>query len=103
MGVIKNLMVRIGADARGYIGAIKNAKSVTKQASENIGKNTASIKQVVSGSFSDSRMSMKDYLATVEETNQKYTTATQETERLKDKLGQMKDQPRSTVVNPAKG
>ena len=91
MGVIKNLMVRIGADARGYVGAIKNARSVTKQASENIGKNTTSIKQAVANGFAGSQMSMKEYLSLVDSFSQKYTDATQNKERLKDKLGQMKN------------
>lgn len=52
MGVVKNLMVRIGADVSGVVGGMKAAYSATRQASSQIKTATAGMKQSVKDSFS---------------------------------------------------
>ena len=89
MGVVKNLMVRIVGDASGIVKAMKNAGSATSKASEKIKNSSANMKRSVKDSFSGSRMSVRQYSEYVAKTKQDHETATQNVERLSDKVGQM--------------
>lgn len=89
MGVVKNLMVRIGADVRGIVGGMKTAYSATRQATSQIKDATAGMKQSVKDSFSGSRISIREYTETVSRLKASHNTAIQNTERLQEKLTQM--------------
>lgn len=89
MGVVKNLMVRIGADVRGIVGGMKTAYNSTRQATSQIRNATAGMKQSVKDSFSGSRISIREYKEAVSNLKAAHNTAAQNTERLQDKLEQM--------------
>lgn len=90
MGVVKNLMVRIGADVRGVVGGMKTAYQSTRQATSQIKNATADMKRSVKDSFSGSRMSIREYKETVASVKASQNAAIQNTERLQEKLKQMK-------------
>ena len=89
MGVVKNLMVRIGADVSGVVGGMKAAYSATRQASSQIKTATAGMKQSVKDSFSGSRMSIREYKEAVSGLKTSQNAAVQNAERLQEKLNQM--------------
>ena len=89
MGVVKNLMIRIGADVRGVVGGMKTAYNSTRQATSQIRSATAGMKQSVKDSFSGSRMSIREYTETVSNLKTAHNTAAQNTERLQAKLEQL--------------
>lgn len=90
MGVIKNLMVRIGADIRGYRSGMKDAANATSTTSQKINQHTSSMKKSVGSTFSTICSTIDEYTTTVERTKEKYNTVTQNTERLADKVQQLK-------------
>ena len=90
MGVIKNLMVRIGADARGYLSGMRNAANATSSVSQTVNKHTSTMKKAVASSFSSSRMSVKEYVAAVSQTKEKHAVAVQNAERLSDRIQQLR-------------
>lgn len=90
MGVIKNLMVRIGADARGYLSGMRNAANATSSVSQTVNKHTSTMKKAVANSFSSSRMSVKEYVAAVSQTKEKHAVAVQNAERLSDRIQQLR-------------
>lgn len=90
MGVVKNLMVRIGADVRGVVGGMKTAYQSTRQATSQIKNATADMKRSVKDSFSGSRVSIREYKETVASVKASQNAAIQNTERLQEKLNQMK-------------
>lgn len=89
MGVVKNLMVRIGADVRGVVSGMKTAYSSTRQATSQIRSVTAGMKQSVKDSFSGSRVSIREYWETMDRLKVSHQTEIQNTERLQDKLDQL--------------
>ena len=102
MAVVKNLMVRIGADVRGLINGMKNSSSATTQASSNIKRSTSGMRRSVKESFSTARMSVKEYSQYVSKTKQDHFTASQNVERLTDKMEQLTG-VYDTVRNATKG
>ena len=89
MGVVKNLMVRIGADVRGVVGGMKTAYSATRQATSQIKNATAGMKKSVKDSFSGSRMSIREYTETMSKLKASHNAAAQNTQRLQEKLRRM--------------
>ena len=89
MGVVKNLMIRIGADVRGVVGGMKTAYTSTRQATSQIRNATAGMKRSVKDSFSGSRSSIREYTEAVSKLKTAHNTAAQNTERLQGKLEQM--------------
>lgn len=90
MGVIKNLMVRVGADVRGYKSGMKSAANTTESVSQTVNKHTSNIKKTISNCFSSSGTSIKEHFATVARTKENYAVATQNAERLSDKVQELR-------------
>lgn len=90
MGVVKNLMVRIVTDAAGLVGGMKKARMATAQTTGSIKESVAGMKKSVKSSFGSAQMSVSEYAEHVARTKESHETAIQNTERLTDKLGQMK-------------
>lgn len=90
MGVIKNLMVRVGTDIRGYRSGMKEAANATSSTSQKIKQNTSGMKKSVGGSFASVGRSIKEYTATVAKTKEDYAVAIQNSERLSDRVQQMR-------------
>lgn len=91
MGVVKNLMVRIVADASGIVSGMKRARSATSQATGSIKESVSGMRKSVKGSFGEARMSVREYSEYVAKTKENHTIAAQNVERLTDKIGQMKN------------
>lgn len=91
MGVVKNLMVRIGANVTGVVQGMRAASSATSQAKDSIQKSTKNIKQAVSSGFSGVMNSVAAYSETLENTRQAHEVAKQNVGRLKDKLTGLRD------------
>lgn len=89
MGVVKNLMVRIGADVRGVVGGMKTAYQSTRQATSQIKAATADMKRSVKDSFSGSRMSIREYKETIAGVKASQNAAMQNAERLQEKLSHL--------------
>ena len=89
MSVVKNLIVRIGADVRGVVSGMKTAYSSTRQATSQIKNATAGMKQSVKESFSGSRASIREYREAMDRLKVSHQTQIQNTERLQDKLEQL--------------
>lgn len=102
MGVVKNLIVRIGADARGFLSGMKNAANTTSTTSQTVNKHTSIMKKAVASSFSTSRMSLKEYTAAIAKSKQDYSEASQNAVRLSDKIQQLQG-VYDTVKNATKG
>lgn len=102
MGVVKNLMVRIGADVRGFLGGMKSAANTTSTVSQTVNKHTSSIKKAVTSSFSSSKMTVREYAAAISKTKENYTVAAQNTERLSDKISELKS-VYDTIKNATEG
>lgn len=102
MGVIKNLMVRIGADARGFLSGMRNAANATSSVSQTINKHMSNTKRVTSSSFASSKMSLKEYTAAISQHTQHYRDATQGADRLSDKIQQLEG-VYETVRNATQG
>lgn len=102
MGVIKNLMVRIGADVREFRRGMKDASGVTVSTSQTVSKQMSNMKKNVADKLSSSRLSIREYTAAISQTKEKYTVATQNVERLSDKLQQLQG-VYDTVKNATQG
>lgn len=89
MGVVKNLIVRIGADVSGVVKGMKTAYNSTRQATSQIRSATADMKKSVKDSFSNSRMSVREYTERIATLKTSHNAAAQNVERLTDKLSQM--------------
>ena len=90
MGVVKNLMVRVGADVRGLVSGMKTAGSATSQAAGSIKNASSGMQKSVKENFSAARISVREYSEYVAKTKESHTVATQNAERLTDKLEQLK-------------
>lgn len=90
MGVVKNLMVRIGANVGGMVTGMKKASSATKEARDSINRNTTNIKKTVSDSFGGTKNAVRSYSETVKSTRQAHEVAKQNVTRLADKVGSLK-------------
>lgn len=90
MGVIKNLMVRIGADVSGYLSGMKTAARTTASTGKTISSTLNSTKKNVKDSFSLTEMSIRDYTAAIAKAKEDHAVATQGVERLEDKLDQLR-------------
>lgn len=102
MGVIKNLMVRIGADARDYNRGMKGAASTTSTVSQTVNKHTSSMKKSISNCFASAGTAIKEHAAAVARTKEDYAVATQNAERLNDKVQQLRS-VYDTVKNATRG
>lgn len=91
MGVVKNLMVRVGADVRGFTSGMKTASNATKETKENIQKNTNSIKKIVSGSFRGVGSAIETYSESIKNTRQTHEVAKQNVTRLSDQVESLKN------------
>lgn len=89
MGVVKNLMVRICADARGFLSGMKNAANTTSSTSDTVRKHTTSMKKTVHSCFSSAGVSVREYAAVLSKTKEDYAVATQNADRLSDKIQQL--------------
>lgn len=90
MGVVKNLMVRVGADVRGVVQGMKSASSATKKTKDSIQDSTGSIKKSIQSGFDGSRMSIRQYTQAVRQTRTSHKMAQAEARQLKDQLSNMK-------------
>lgn len=90
MAVVKNLMVRLGADIRGYVAGMKNAGNVTSQETGIIKQSFEGTKKGIASSVGGSRMTLRQYSEQIGKLEQKYRLAEQGTERLKDKISGLK-------------
>lgn len=90
MGVVKNLMVRIGANVNGVVKGMKNASNATGQAKDSIKKSSTSIKQTVAGCFTGAGQSVRNYTETISKTKQAHQVAQQNVGRLTDRISQMR-------------
>ena len=86
MGVVKNLMVRIGGDASGVAKSMKTAKSATADAKGSIKKSVEDTKKAIYGSFYASGKSVKDYSAAIAKAKEDHRNATQSAQILSDKI-----------------
>ena len=102
MGVVKNLMVRIGADVRGVVNGMKSARSATSQASDGIKKSTKEVKRSIIDGFTSPVKAVKEYSTAVAETKEKHQTATQNVEVLTDKVTKLED-TYGTIKNATDG
>lgn len=102
MGVIKNLMVRIGADAQGYNRGMKSAANTTSSVSQTVNKHTSSMRKSIIGSFASAVTAIKEHSAAVDRTKEDYAVATQNAERLNDKVQQLRS-VYDTVKNATRG
>ena len=89
MGVVKNLIVRIGADVRGLVNGMDTSSSATARASENIKKSTTDLKKNTKQNFGDARKSVREYSQYVANLKQAHQSASQSIPMLKDKLSQV--------------
>lgn len=89
MGVIKNLMVRIGVDVRAFREGMRSAASVTNETSNTVNKHSSGIRKAVANSFSATKTAIKEHLAAVSQTKEAYTVARQNSERLASKLQEL--------------
>lgn len=90
MGVVKNLMVRVGADTSGVAKGMKSASSATSQARDSIRKSTTNIKQAVNNGFGGAGGAIRQYAQTVKRTKQAHREAQQNATLLRDKVGNLK-------------
>ena len=90
MGVVKNLMVRVGADVRGIVGGMKTASTATSHAKNSIQKDSGSIKNAVNGAFSGVGSSVRAYSETLQNTKKAHEVAKQNVVRLGDKVEGLK-------------
>lgn len=90
MGVVKNLMVRIGANVSGVVKGMKNASNAAGQAKDSIKKSSTSIKQTVAGCFTGAGQSVRNYTETISKTKQAHQVAQQNVGRLTDRISQMR-------------
>ena len=102
MGVIKNLMVRIGADARAFRSGMKDAANTTASTSQAVSKHAGSMKKKVADCFDSSRMSVKEYTETISRGKESYSVATKNAEKLSDKVQQLRS-AYDTVRNATEG
>lgn len=86
MAVVKNLIVRIGADVSGVVSGMKTAYASTRQATSQIKAATADVKKAVKSGFSGSRVSIQEYREAVSSLKSSHSAAAQNVERLQDKL-----------------
>ena len=89
MGVVKNLWVRIGGDASGAVKSFKSASSAGLNAKESIKRSSAETKRSIRETFTTSVPSIKKYKEEVAKTRSAHQTATQNIDRLKDKISQL--------------
>lgn len=89
MGAVKNLFVRIGADARGAVKGFKDASSAGSSAEKNIKKSSAKTKQSIREAFASSVPSIKEYTAQVTQTRSAHQTAQQNIGRLTDEISRL--------------
>lgn len=89
MGVIKNLWVRIGGDATGAVKSFKSASTAGANAKESIKRSSAETKRSIRETFASSVPSIKKYKEEVAQTKSAHQTATQNVDRLKDKISQL--------------
>lgn len=102
MGVVKNLMVRIGADVRGVVNGMKSARSATAQASDGIKKSTKETKRSIIDSFTSPVKAVKEYTTDVARTKAAHQAATQNVEVLTDKISRLED-TYGTIKNATDG
>lgn len=102
MGVVKNLMVRVGADVRGVVSGMKSARSATAQASDGIKKSGKETKRSIVDAFTAPAKAVKEYTTTVTETRAKHQAASQNVEVLTDKLTKM-EETYGTIKNATDG
>lgn len=102
MGVVKNLMVRIGGDASGVAKSMKTAKSATSDAKTDIKKSMEDTKKAIYGSFYTSGKSVKDYSTAIAKTRQDHRNATQGAQLLSDKISKL-ESVYDTVKDATKG
>ena len=98
MGVIKNLWVRIGGDATGAVKSFRNASTAGANAKESIKKSSAETKRSIRETFASSVPSIKKYKEEVVQTKSAHQAATQNVDRLKDKISQL-----SSIYDTVKG
>ena len=91
MGVVKNLMVRIGADVRGVVNGMKSARSSTSQAADGIKKSTKETKQSIIDGFTAPAKAVKEYSAEVSRTKAAHQAAVQNTTVLTDEIAKLED------------
>lgn len=89
MGAVKNLFVRIGADARGAVKGFKDASSAGSSAEKSIKKSSAKTKQSIRETFASSVPSIKEYTAQVTQTKSAHQTAQQNIGRLTDEISRL--------------
>lgn len=89
MGAVKNLFVRIGADARGAVKGFKDASSAGASAEKSIKKSSAQTKQSIREAFASSAPSIKEYTAQVTQTRSAHQTAQQNIGRLTDDISRL--------------
>ena len=89
MGAVKNLFVRIGADARGAVKGFKDASSAGSSAEKSIKKSSAQTKQSIREAFASSVPSIKEYTAQVTQTRSAHQTAQQNIGRLTDEISRL--------------
>ena len=89
MGVIKNLWVRIGGDARGVVNCMKAAKKATNNAKESIKKSVENTKKVIYGSFYSSGKSIREYSTSISKTKENHKVAAQNAVRLKEEISRI--------------
>ena len=89
MGVVKNLMVRVGADVRSLISGMKAAGSATGSTAQKMKVASVEMRKSIKDSFSTSRMSVKEYSAYVEKTKQDHAVATQSAKKLTEEIAHL--------------
>ena len=102
MGVVKNLMVRVGADVRGVVNGMKSARSATAQASDGIKKSGKETKRSIIDAFTAPAKAVKEYTTTVTETRAKHQATSQNVEVLTDKLIKL-EETYGTIKNATDG
>lgn len=102
MGVVKNLMVRVGADVRGVVNGMKSARSATAKASDGIKKSSKETKQSIIDAFTAPAKAVREYTTTVTETRAKHQAESQNVEVLKDKLTKL-EETYGTIKNATDG
>lgn len=102
MGVVKNLMVRVGADVRGVVNGMKNARSATAKAKDDIKKSTKETKRSIIDSFTSPVKAVKEYTTTVTETRAKHQAASQNVGILTEKVAKL-EEVYGTIKNATDG
>lgn len=102
MAVVKNLMVRIGADASGIVKGMKDAWKSTWVSSDKIKQATSGSSKAVGDACKNSNLSLRSYTAQVKKLKVDHAAAVESVAIYGDKLKQLKE-TYGTIENATDG